>query len=109
LVIHTGPDHPLPRASYTTQQSPNYLQYHPIAMHYEAFGQPDYYAQPMSAIHITDIEAAINHWRNQALPPDGVSLRSELGALAEVYGVMAFERAHEIDATDLPRQPWMPG
>jgi predicted Fe-S protein YdhL (DUF1289 family) len=55
----------------------------------------------MSAIHITDIEAAINYWRNQTPQPDGVSIRQELGALAEVYGVMAFKRVCEIDATDL--------
>jgi predicted Fe-S protein YdhL (DUF1289 family) len=56
----------------------------------------------MTAIHITDIESAINYWRSQAPASDAVSLRSELGALAEVYGVMAYEYAHEIDATNLP-------
>src|SRR3989344_1450514 len=28
----------------------------------------------MAAIHITDIEAAINHWRSRVPSPDGVSL-----------------------------------
>ncbi|MEY3381540.1 MAG: hypothetical protein RL468_2138, partial [Pseudomonadota bacterium] len=39
----------------------------------------------MSAIHITDIEAAINHWRALKPSPDGVTLAPELRALAEVY------------------------
>jgi predicted Fe-S protein YdhL (DUF1289 family) len=56
----------------------------------------------MSAIHITDIESAINYWRIQASPADGVSLRPELQALAEVYGHMAFARFYEIEETDLP-------
>ena len=40
----------------------------------------------MTTIHITDIEAAINHWRACAWAPDGVALAPELSALAEVYG-----------------------
>lgn len=55
----------------------------------------------MTAIHITDIESAINFWRNH-LPENGVTLRSELNALAEVYGRMAFQRVHEIEEADLP-------
>lgn len=35
----------------------------------------------MSAIHITDIEAAINHWHACAPSPDGVALAPELRAL----------------------------
>ena len=50
----------------------------------------------MPAIHITDIEAAINHWRARAPSPDGVALAPELAALAEVYGRMVFEGADEI-------------
>ncbi|MGH8822164.1 MAG: DUF3717 domain-containing protein, partial [Rhodoferax sp.] len=30
--------------------------------------------QPMAGIHILDIEAAINHWRDRAPSPDGVTL-----------------------------------
>lgn len=48
------------------------------------------------AIHITDIEAAINHWRARTPSPDGVALAPELVALAEVYGRMVFARADEI-------------
>ncbi len=42
----------------------------------------------MAAIHITDIEAAINHWREKSPSPDGVTLAPELRALAEVYALM---------------------
>ena len=51
----------------------------------------------MTTIHITDIEAAINHWRACAWAPDGVALAPELSALAEVYGQMVFARAEEIE------------
>ena len=55
----------------------------------------------MTAIHITDIESAINYWRKQSSPVDGVSLRPELQALAEVYGQMTFAQSHQIDETEL--------
>lgn len=55
----------------------------------------------MPAIHITDIEAAINHWRTLHPSPDGVSLSSEVSALAEVYARMAWEGADEADDTTL--------
>ena len=38
----------------------------------------------MAGIHITDIEAAINYWREQKPSPDGVTLAPEIRALAEV-------------------------
>ncbi|MFM8757815.1 MAG: DUF3717 domain-containing protein [Limnohabitans sp.] len=57
----------------------------------------------MAAIHITDIEAAINHWRAKNPSPDGVSLPPELRALAEVYGQMVFFRQDEADEFTLPR------
>ena len=44
----------------------------------------------MAGIHITDIEAAINFWREQKPSPDGVTLAPELRALAEVYALMIF-------------------
>ena len=56
----------------------------------------------MTTIHITDIEAAINHWRACAWAPDGVALAPELSALAEVYGQMVFARAKEIAPGQLP-------
>jgi predicted Fe-S protein YdhL (DUF1289 family) len=56
----------------------------------------------MAAIHITDIEAAINHWREKKPSVDACSLAPELGALAEVYGRMVYAHASEIDASALP-------
>ena len=55
----------------------------------------------MTAIHITDIEAAINHWRARTAASDGVELAPELAALAEVYGRMVFARADAIDERQL--------
>jgi hypothetical protein len=64
----------------------------------------------MTAIHITDIEAAINFWRAKTPSVAGAALPPETQALAEVYGVMAFERAHEVDETalsDAALQAWL--
>jgi predicted Fe-S protein YdhL (DUF1289 family) len=55
----------------------------------------------MTGIHITDIEAAINYWRAKKPSIDGVTLVPELGALAEIYAVMAFNRQSEVPETDL--------
>lgn len=51
----------------------------------------------MAAIHISDIEAAINHWRGLAPSPDGVTLAPPLRALAEVYARMVYEGVEEVD------------
>ncbi|MDH5206563.1 MAG: DUF3717 domain-containing protein [Hylemonella sp.] len=64
----------------------------------------------MAAIHITDIEAAINYWRKRALPVDGYRLPKQIRQLAEVYGEMAFARLLEIDEQAMPAQAldaWM--
>jgi uncharacterized protein len=64
----------------------------------------------MAGIHITDIEAAINHWRARAPSPDGVSLAPELRALAEVYALLVYHRQTEADETTMPaaaRQAWL--
>ena len=58
----------------------------------------------MAAIHITDIESAINHWRRCAPSPDGVALAPQLHALAEVYALMVYRRANEVDEEALPRE-----
>jgi uncharacterized protein len=55
----------------------------------------------MAAIHITDIEAAINFWRARCPSPDGVALAPELAALAEVYAVLVYRRAGEIEEAAL--------
>ena len=49
----------------------------------------------MTGIHITDLEAAINHWRQKKPSPDGVSLSAEVRALAEVYARMVFNHQDE--------------
>src|SRR5437868_10167330 len=56
----------------------------------------------MVAIHITDIEAAINHWRGRKPSSDGVTLAPELRALAEVYALMVFHREDEADEQGFP-------
>jgi uncharacterized protein len=64
----------------------------------------------MAAIHITDIEAAINHWRARTPSVDGYSLGPELRALAEVYGQMVYARAstcEEAGLTDDAYAAWM--
>jgi uncharacterized protein len=55
----------------------------------------------MAAIHIIDIEAAINFWRARCPSPDGVALAPELAALAEVYAVLVYRRAGEIEEAAL--------
>ena len=56
----------------------------------------------MAGIHITDIEAAINHWRAKKPSPDGFTLAPELRALAEVYALMVFHREDEADERGFP-------
>jgi predicted Fe-S protein YdhL (DUF1289 family) len=56
----------------------------------------------MAGIHITDIEAAINHWREKKPSPDGVTLCAELRALAEVYALMVYYHQDEADEDSMP-------
>jgi hypothetical protein len=56
----------------------------------------------MAAIHITDLEAAINFWRARRPSPDGVALPAELRALAEVYASMVFRREEQADEHAFP-------
>jgi uncharacterized protein len=57
----------------------------------------------MAGIHITDIEAAINHWRTLKPSPDGFSLAPETRALAEVYALMVFYHETEADEFTFPK------
>lgn len=57
----------------------------------------------MPALHITDIEAAINYWREREPSPDGVTLSRPLRALAEVYALMVYFHEHEADEASMPR------
>lgn len=56
----------------------------------------------MAGIHITDIEAAINFWREKTPSPDGVTLAPPLRALAQVYALMIFHHEDEADENGFP-------
>ena len=56
-----------------------------------------YHGRPMARLHITDIEAAINHWRARSPSPDGIVLAAPLRALAQAYALMVFSRQDELD------------
>ena len=56
----------------------------------------------MAGIHITDIESAINYWREKKPSPDGTTLAPELRALAEVYALMVFYHEDEADDQSFP-------
>ncbi len=58
------------------------------------------------SIHITDIEAAINWWRERAPSPDGVTLAPPLRALAEVYALMVFHHEDEAAEQGFPAKAW---
>ena len=63
----------------------------------------------MASIHISDIEAAINHWR-QRETLGSPALAPPLDALAELYGRMVYAGAHEVDEGALgamARQAWL--
>ena len=64
----------------------------------------------MAAIHITDIEAAINHWREKSPSPDGITLAPELRALAEVYALMVYYRESSCAEEGMPakaKEAWL--
>ena len=57
----------------------------------------------MAGLHITDIESAINWWRERSPSPDGISACAEVRALAEVYGLMVYHHESEADEDSMPR------
>lgn len=57
----------------------------------------------MTALHITDIEAAINYWRERAPSVDGVLLSPEVRALAEVYALMIYTGQMEVSTQGFPQ------
>ena len=64
----------------------------------------------MSGLHITDIEAAINWWRQRDPSPDGITACAEVRALAEVYALMVYFHEDECDESTLPpraRDAWL--
>ena len=56
----------------------------------------------MAALHITDIEAAINWWREQKPSADGITACAEVLALAEVYALMVYYHEAECDEASMP-------
>jgi predicted Fe-S protein YdhL (DUF1289 family) len=61
-------------------------------------------AGPERAVHITDLEAAINWWRERSPSPDGISACPEVRALAEVYALMVWHHETLADEATMPKQ-----
>jgi hypothetical protein len=64
----------------------------------------------MASIHMTDIESAINWWRNRSPSPDGLRACDEVLALAEVYALMVYYREPLCDEPTMPpraMQAWL--
>ena len=64
----------------------------------------------MAGIHVTDIESAINFWRERSPSPDGVTACAEVRALAEVYALLVYYREAECDEATMPaaaRAAWL--
>ena len=64
----------------------------------------------LAAIHITDIESAINYWRAREPSPDGVALPAPTRALAEVYALLVYYHETEADEATMPpkaRSAWL--
>lgn len=64
----------------------------------------------MQFIHLTDLEAAINHWRKRAPSGPGAALSSEVSALAEVYAQLVYARSDEVDTREMGEramQAWL--
>lgn len=64
----------------------------------------------MTGLHITDIEAAINWWRDQRPPEDPITACPEVRVLAEVYALMAYYRENRCDFDTMPapaREAWL--
>jgi predicted Fe-S protein YdhL (DUF1289 family) len=58
----------------------------------------------LAGIHISDIESAINHWRDRRPSPDGITACAEVRALADVYGLLVYQRQSECDEAAMPSQ-----
>ncbi|MDQ2734647.1 MAG: DUF3717 domain-containing protein [Pseudomonadota bacterium] len=56
----------------------------------------------MAALHITDIESAINWWREKKPSADGITACVEVLALAEIYALMVYYHEGECDEASMP-------
>lgn len=54
------------------------------------------------AIHITDVEAAINWLRQQYPSPDGIRLQAPLRLWAEIYALMVYQGQAWLPARSVP-------
>ena len=64
----------------------------------------------MAGIHISDLEAAINYWRERSPSSDGLSLADPVRVLAELYARMAYRHETEIEEASLSqpaREAWL--
>ncbi len=64
----------------------------------------------MAAIHITDVESAINWWRLRKPSEDGISACAEVRALATAYALMVYRHEHLWDEalfSDAAMAAWM--
>ena len=64
----------------------------------------------MAGLHITDIEAAINWWRERSPSADGITACREVLALAEVYALLVYYREALADEATMPaaaRAAWL--
>jgi len=59
-------------------------------------------SRAVAALHITDIESAINWWRERCPSPDGITACAEVLALAEVYALMVYYHESECDEASMP-------
>ena len=55
----------------------------------------------MTAIHISDIELAINWWRERSPSADGISACAEVRTLATIYAQMIYYRQMQVDESQL--------
>jgi predicted Fe-S protein YdhL (DUF1289 family) len=64
----------------------------------------------LAGIHITDIETAINWWRQREPSSDGLAASAPVQALAEVYALMVYHRESECAEDGMPEaalQAWL--
>ncbi|MBY4598120.1 DUF3717 domain-containing protein [Ottowia caeni] len=64
----------------------------------------------MQAVHIADLETAINFWRAREPARAGMALAPEVSALSEVYALMVFHGQDEVEASRMPeaaRAAWL--
>jgi predicted Fe-S protein YdhL (DUF1289 family) len=74
-----------------------------------SFASP-FWRTPVAALHITDIESAINWWRARSPSPDGITACAEVRALAEVYALLVYYHEDLADEDSLPaaaREAWL--